>query len=831
MAEVGGAWATRPATSSALRSMDSAAQRAYDAAVAEANQQFLRAEKECLAKYTRLATGAAPLQRSPLLAHGGVIEAFASFAGSRASARQVAEAARLHAAGAVGGAAANEFGESVAAFFELVCDLDELRRWVLERYLGLKHALEVSALAPRRAALLAALNREHFMASRTLGGLVTETECFVARVLCPHCHEPPTAAAATAAAAERARLFECGLCRRTLTNPVVLACGHRFCFCCAAARADSGQQCPTCSMPISLDRCRVDGVLQRFIAEHLSPAPAGGCGYCGDAADAFVGAALGSPPPAQAEAAPLARVLGADTALREGAPRYCDVHDMFEQPVSMAFMADEASPRTLPPPPPPLPPTALSFATDADAAFGAFGAPLDAEAEGWGLAATTLNVAAVPPSAAHAAAPASTAGGFASCCLDAPPLAQRLALHTSSADAEAGAAAVSAAAAAAAEALSAEGAACDMCDEVPEGAHECGGYSSPLRFAVRGHSSGFVDAMSAAAPPQQQQQLDWSSPGVMNEGGEACGVECAWEGEPCDARPATKSPANARRRKGRAAPSQAASPSWCCDATKSGECEAEAEAEADAEADASSSDEARLSCHQCKVKKPARLFAVCNPCAQARGLHRCRKKFCDQCLRNCYGQSVAQIYGPAGFSQTVHWECPSCRGVCICAKCTRARGEGAPAAPAHHHVHQHQHGHHAHHHAHHHHHHHHHPQHQHGLGRAAATQPASPGAEPVSPPQPGAPAEAAAPARRVLTGSSCHQCKNSMEPAQLMACTNIYGPSRQHCRKKYCARCLAKYEDAAALEALALSPAARAAWVCPSCKGQCTCAGCKRNRG
>lgn len=88
--------------------------------------------------------------------------------------------------------------------------------------------------------------------------------------------------------------------------------------------------------------------------------------------------------------------------------------------------------------------------------------------------------------------------------------------------------------------------------------------------------------------------------------------------------------------------------------------------------------------------------------------------------------------------------------------------------------------------------------------------------------------------------TSCHQCKNNKDPAELLFCKNVkWGPGKKkgnmvlkHCRKKFCAQCMGKYETIERVdelfrlqENLELSD-----WQCPACADVCECAACWRRR-
>ena len=70
------------------------------------------------------------------------------------------------------------------------------------------------------------------------------------------------------------------------------------------------------------------------------------------------------------------------------------------------------------------------------------------------------------------------------------------------------------------------------------------------------------------------------------------------------------------------------------------------------------------SCHQCKTAKDATLLLFCTSAAE-KGVRkrRCRKKYCDACLRRSYNPEVAY--------PCEQWVCPSCQGFCVCAACSR----------------------------------------------------------------------------------------------------------------------------------------------------------------
>jgi hypothetical protein len=92
-------------------------------------------------------------------------------------------------------------------------------------------------------------------------------------------------------------------------------------------------------------------------------------------------------------------------------------------------------------------------------------------------------------------------------------------------------------------------------------------------------------------------------------------------------------------------------------------------------------------------------------------------------------------------------------------------------------------------------------------------------------------------------GTSCHQCKNARSQDQLAFCNNSFnkrtGPDKRHCRKKFCQTC--KYPHCkvslAHISFLGLkkfyndsveNSKTVPGWLCPSCRGICTCAACTR---
>jgi hypothetical protein len=73
---------------------------------------------------------------------------------------------------------------------------------------------------------------------------------------------------------------------------------------------------------------------------------------------------------------------------------------------------------------------------------------------------------------------------------------------------------------------------------------------------------------------------------------------------------------------------------------------------------------------------------------------------------------------------------------------------------------------------------------------------------------------------------SCHQCKSTKSPTQLMFCTTIRVGKRRRCRKKFCDACLKRSHK----QSLLKPNCALDKWACPSCLGSCMCANCVRDR-
>jgi hypothetical protein len=82
------------------------------------------------------------------------------------------------------------------------------------------------------------------------------------------------------------------------------------------------------------------------------------------------------------------------------------------------------------------------------------------------------------------------------------------------------------------------------------------------------------------------------------------------------------------------------------------------------------------SCHQCKNARSIEQLAFCSNLFNKRtkqDFRTCRKKYCEICLRKFYNESLETARQP-------DWVCPSCRGVCRCAACTRKRNKNPELA-------------------------------------------------------------------------------------------------------------------------------------------------------
>ncbi|KAL2629321.1 hypothetical protein R1flu_014007 [Riccia fluitans] len=72
----------------------------------------------------------------------------------------------------------------------------------------------------------------------------------------------------------------------------------------------------------------------------------------------------------------------------------------------------------------------------------------------------------------------------------------------------------------------------------------------------------------------------------------------------------------------------------------------------------------RKTCHQCRQRHGLALAW----CKETTGKRSCTQKFCAKCLRNRYGEILAEVQARDS------WSCPRCRGICNCSMCMKKRG-------------------------------------------------------------------------------------------------------------------------------------------------------------
>ena len=103
-------------------------------------------------------------------------------------------------------------------------------------------------------------------------------------------------------------------------------------------------------------------------------------------------------------------------------------------------------------------------------------------------------------------------------------------------------------------------------------------------------------------------------------------------------------------------------------------------------------------------------------------------------------------------------------------------------------------------------------------------------ANPPSTPRSSISSSAAAASPSVML--SCHQCKLKKPSTQCMQCTcseqKSSSAGKKRCVKKYCAICLLKHYNFQM--AVKEDGAEQAEWICPACKGVCSCAACARRK-
>ncbi|MES1920287.1 hypothetical protein MHBO_001973 [Bonamia ostreae] len=70
------------------------------------------------------------------------------------------------------------------------------------------------------------------------------------------------------------------------------------------------------------------------------------------------------------------------------------------------------------------------------------------------------------------------------------------------------------------------------------------------------------------------------------------------------------------------------------------------------------------SCHQCKSRRNKSVLLWCSSLNSSK---QCKKKYCDNCLKKFYNQSIFNFTEV----QQKHWKCPACENNCSCAACRR----------------------------------------------------------------------------------------------------------------------------------------------------------------
>ena len=165
--------------------------------------------------------------------------------------------------------------------FRLLCErLDSLRTMAMNAYADVMQKLNAHdricrAGVNNKEAYLEELKAQPFYSARTTSALITQTRVLAAMLMCgPHCDDPHSSTVVSDSFTSILRSdFRCSVCLETLHNPVVLSCSHRFCMCCAQRASKEGTDCPICRKPGALDpkTYRIDGILQCFLDRHASP--------------------------------------------------------------------------------------------------------------------------------------------------------------------------------------------------------------------------------------------------------------------------------------------------------------------------------------------------------------------------------------------------------------------------------------------------------------------------------------------------------------------------------------------------------------------------------
>ena len=123
-------------------------------------------------------------------------------------------------------------------------EVDALRNFIVLNYMAVikivkKRNKNVDPLFDGQINAQSILLSQHFYRSRVVADLLTFTELMTLK------HNPRKIQP------DKAN-FMCGVCLETLNNPVVLTCGHRFCFSCSVRCTaqnvieEEVVQCPTC---------------------------------------------------------------------------------------------------------------------------------------------------------------------------------------------------------------------------------------------------------------------------------------------------------------------------------------------------------------------------------------------------------------------------------------------------------------------------------------------------------------------------------------------------------------------------------------------------------
>jgi len=158
------------------------------------------------------------------------------------------------------------------AFGALTCfskEIDALRNYVVLNYMAVikivkKRNKNVDPLFDGRIDAQSILLSQNFYRSRTVADLLTFTELLTLK------HNPGDTKPDQAN-------FMCAVCLETLNNPVVLTCGHRFCFGCSVrctaqnVLEEEVVQCPTCRKqgPCQPASFSVDTTMTEFLIRNF----------------------------------------------------------------------------------------------------------------------------------------------------------------------------------------------------------------------------------------------------------------------------------------------------------------------------------------------------------------------------------------------------------------------------------------------------------------------------------------------------------------------------------------------------------------------------------